>query len=228
MACLPGLPKPTFDFMPPDVPRLRRSPEDFRAINTSITALLDELAPATLRPDVFLYYPIELLQQAYHPVLRPWEDKSPETLRIAQAYDHALSTLLDSGIVPLHRRCRDDPPSEPAIRWRPHLPDHARPEPMPSSTPAGCELPADCHPRRQHRAPAPHPRNFPRRLFHAGRSRIFKDNPNICSGVMHRDGHLLVTLVNLTPTLQTCHLQSHQHQSPHSLAPYQTLTVRLT
>lgn len=218
----PELSGKSFDFLPAEQQRTARTPADYLAINNAISNLVAQLASATLVPDVFLYYPAELLQAAYYPVLRPWEPnaKAPGLMRIAEAYHAALAGLLDAGIMPClvdggllrELRTADVAGGRYTIR-------RARANAV--VCPAGCEPPADCRPPGGCEI-LPMAADLPRRLFEQGRTRILKDNPEVCAGVMRLGTQTLVALVNLTDREQLCRLKSQAGTAEHRLAPYQT------
>jgi hypothetical protein len=216
---------------PPDNPRLARTPEEYLAINTAITGLLDQLEPAELGADVFLYYPVELMQEEYRPVLEPWNNGAGNTgcTRIADAYHHALEGLLDAGIIPclvdgvmLRELLRETAPDSHGRRRYAVM--HATASAI--VYPAGCEPPADCRPAVPAECYSMAP-DLPAKLFARGLTRIIKDNPDICAGVMNRAGHTLVTLVNLTDRKQACRIQWKTGKVEKQLGAYQFVVEEL-
>ena len=217
------------EFMPPEQPRLTRSPAEYLAINTAISELLDQVAPAELEADVFLYYPIELLQAAYYPVLQPWDEhaRPAELVRIADAFDAALSGLLDAGVIPclldarmlseIRRAPRTDGSGESIPRY-----EVMRARASAVVLPAGCAPPADgrgaaCGDCEEMSA------ELPARLRERGQSRILKDNPDVCAGVMRRRNRVLLILVNVTDRPQRCCVASHAGRLDRRLEAYQTV-----
>jgi hypothetical protein len=212
--------------LPDDRLRLSRTPADYLAINDAISKLVSQLQPATLRADVFLYYPIELLNAAYHPALRPWEAgaKPKELLRVAEAYHSALGSLLDAGIMPclvdgqMLREVHKG--NGPAGRYR-----IRQAEADAIVIPAGCELPTDCRPAIPCEIHGMTP-ELPGQLFEQGRTRILKDNPEVCAGVLQDGTRTLVTLVNLTDREQTCRIRTRRMERTALIGAYQcTLEV---
>ena len=219
--------------MPPERPRLTRSPAEYLAINTAIGELLDQMAPAELEADVFLYYPIERLQAAYYPVLRPWEEhaRPAELIRIAQAFDTALEGLLDAGVIP----CLVDARMLGEIRQVPRTDGSGKSMPryelMRAKAnavvfPAGCEPPVDGGGASCGNGHEMSP-ELPARLRSRGESRILKDNPDVCAGVMRRNGRVLLTLVNLTDRSQPCCVESQAGRLERRLEAYQTVVEEI-
>ena len=92
-----GITEFTFYFSP-----AVRTADEYRQINDGIGELVAELLPCAPMADVFLYYPVELLQAAYRPVLHPWNktEQSPELLRVARSFAAAVAGLLNRGVMP--------------------------------------------------------------------------------------------------------------------------------
>jgi hypothetical protein len=221
----PELSDKTFDFMPSEQKKLARTPAEFLKINDAITNVVERLAPAALGPDVFLYYPIELMNAAYLPVLHPGEKgaKSAELVRIAESYHAALAGLLDAGVIPcvvdgaMLREARQAPSGGCSIM-------HATANAI--VYPASCEPPADCRPESGIELLAMSP-ELPRKLFDQRKARIFKDNPEVCTGALAIGARTLVTLVNLTSRAQTCDISSLAGKIEKHLAPYEVVVEEL-
>ena len=221
------------EFMPPEQPRLTRTPAEYLATNTAIGELLDRLAPAGLEADVFLYYPIELLQGAYYPVVRPWEQgaRPGELVRIAQAFDSAVGGLLDAGIIPclvdgrMLREIREIPPTGGSAKGMPRY-EVMRAKARAVVIPAGCQPPADCRAASCWGCDEMSP-ELPAQLLSRQETRILKDNPDVCAGVMRRDGRVLLILVNLTDRSQSCSVQSQAGRMERRLEAYQTVVEEI-
>lgn len=188
-----------------------RTPGEYAQINDDISALVARLAPARLLPDVFLYYPVELLQAAYYPTLRPYAPGgcAPEVSRIAQAFTAAVHGLLDVGIVPcvidggLLRELRAA--DGDAARDGRYAVRQARANAV--VYPAGCEPPADCIPGVDCQF-AEMSEDLPLWLFENGVTRLFNDNANICAALMGTEDGSQVTMVNLTDRTQAVHVRT--------------------
>jgi hypothetical protein len=214
------------EFLPADQPRLFRTPAEYLAINTAISGILERLAPAELEADVFLYYPVELLQAAYCPAVRPWEPgaKSPELVRIANAFHDALGGLLDAGVIPclvdggMLREMREGDDAGKGV------PRYQVGRAMANAIvfPAGCEPAGDCRPAVHAECHA-FGADLPKRLHARGLTRILKDNPEVCAGVMRQGDRSVLTLVNLTDRPQTCAVQSRAGGIEKRLDGYQSI-----
>ena len=216
----PELSDRTFACLPEDQRKLARTPADYLAINNAINGWMEILGSASLAADVFLYYPIEPLQAAYYPVLRPWEagSQSPELLRIAGAFTSALAGLLDAGIIPclvdgaMLREIRRSTGTGAGYAVR-------KASANAIVCPAGCEPPQDCLPAEGCDI-VPMTAELPRRLFEQGRARILNDNPEVCAGVMQDGARPLIILVNLTNREQSCRIRSKDGERQVKLAAY--------
>lgn len=202
-----------------------RSPDEFRSINESITRLLTSLDGTQLAADVFLYYPIEQLQAEYRPLLRPWENdgRPAEARRISRAYHQAVTGLLDAGIIPC---LIDGPMLRDARRTRKSAgADRLN---IGKASAAAIVYPAGCQPAARFQPqsvgdPYEYSAELPARLLADGKARLLKDNPKVAAGVMIRDGHSVVTLVNLTADNQTCCLRTVAGKRTMHLPPYEWL-----
>ena len=219
----PELNGKTFESLSADERKLARSPEEFRSINESVTRLRTQLDGTQLAADVFLYYPIELLQAAYYPVLRPWENKTwpPELLRIANAFHAAILRLLEAGIIP----CLVDGRMLRELR-QVQSADGATCCQIRGATAAAVVYPTGCQPPAEYR-PADCPDFFeqtpelPAGLFARGQTRILKDNRHVAAGVMTRGGKTVLTLVNLMNEEQTTHVRTATGEHAFTLPPYE-------
>ena len=68
---------------------------------------------------------------------------------------------------------------------------------------------------------------LPAQLFSRGKTRILKDNPDVCAGVMRRDGRILLILVNLTGRSQSCSVESRAGRMERRLEAYQSVVEEI-
>ena len=215
----------TFNFMPPEQQQRYRTPEEFLAINTAVTELIGRLGSASLHADVFLYYPVELMQAAYCPVQRPWEaeTRATELVHISESYHTALTQLLDAGIIP----CLVDGDMLGMMRQT----ESGRYAVLQATAaavvyPDGCQPPDDCLPDTPLEL-LPMTADLSRQLYDRGLARIYKTNPDICAGVMTHGEHTLITLVNLTEREQVCALHVQSGERSERLGTYEVRVLEV-
>ncbi len=196
-----------------------RTAEEYRQFNDFVTGLVDQLLPARLVPDVFLYYPVELVQEEFVPSeLSYWEMKlSSRLIEVRDAYDRAVDQLVRAGIFP----CLVDAPMiHSAVvdakgvrimnaRARAIVyPEHC-PPPRDLQPPAGCpvyEMTAD----------------LPQRLFKEGKIRLLNSNPDVLVTVLETEQGKRITCVNLKNHDQTTQVQTADTAETVVLKPYET------
>jgi len=151
--------------------------------------------------DVFLYYPIELLQAACEPQAEPWSVAEPSAaLQTATAFRSAAKELTDAGIVPClvdGRMLRDAEQTDNGLRI-------GRVTAGAIVYPKACEPPGDCRPPVTPSSVYTISSDLAEHLFGQSRVRFVKDNPAVSAGLMTRDSRLLAVLVNLTDSRQSC------------------------
>lgn len=202
-------------------PELSRTPAEYLQINDDIGGLVERLSPASLKADVFLYYPVELMNAAYYPTLRPWDPdgKAPKLVKIASAFLAAVNDLLDAGIIP----CLIDGGMLAELRQTACGYAVRKANAKAVVYPAGCPPPADCAPGCDCDLFEMSP-TLPQRLFEQGAARLLNDNHDVCVGVMEMGSQSLATLVNLTGREQTCRLRTASGSVEVKVEGYRSVT----
>lgn len=200
-----------------------RTAAEYRQFNDFVTGLVDQLLPARLVPDVFLYYPIELIQEEFIPSKLPyWEMKfSPRLIEIREAYDRAVEQLVRSGIFP----CLVDGPMIQSAAFDIHgvrvmnaraaaivYPEHCRP-PQDLLPPTGCPV---------------YEMNsgLPQQWFNEGKTRLFNSNPDVFVTALAAGPENLITCVNLKNQDQATQIQTVCGTETVTLSSYETKVLR--
>lgn len=204
---------PIIDICPPL--QTPRTPEDYRQINDFTQRLTAQLESCTLRPDVFLYYPIELIQQHFVPAATRDYQFSKRSIEIRDAFTQALEILLGHGIVP----CLVD--GEMICDARTDRTGVHIMSAVASSivVPAGCMPPTDVVGGEVAQRLIPLTADSPKELFARQAVRIHSSNPHILALPMDAEELLRVTCVNLSADPQSTRITTAVDTCDISLEP---------
>jgi len=206
----------------PDAARkdpLIRSADDYRRYNQFVDDLVKALLPLPLVPDVFLYYPIELVQELTVPSELPASKipYSPRQIEIRDKFNHTQEQLLLAGIFP----CLID---EEMLRSSVRENDTLRIQNARAKT---VVFPRACRPRNFTDGVELSP-DAPRQLFNAGKIPVLNQNTNVLVRSFPNRSDQTVVCVNLKNETQSCQFQTRSGSHTIPLNPYETKLLQIS
>lgn len=206
-------------FLPAEVRKkgLFRPATEYLEYNRFVTALVEQLEPCRLVPDVFLYYPIELVQEQIVPSELPRSriQFSARLQAIRDSFNRAMDELLRAGVVP----CLVD---EAMIRSAEMRDDGIH---ILNACAQAIVFPKDCVPPGM-TAEWEFSENTPQALFAAGKTRMVNQNPSVFVAAMEAADELVFTCVNLDKNPQTCGFRTRSGVENLPLGGYETTVLR--
>jgi len=200
-----------------------RTPEDYLAINTLTNDLVGQLEPAKLIPDVFLYYPIELVQEGFVPSDLPlWEmNLSPRLVEIRDSFNRAMEHLVRVGAFV----CLVDGRMIQSAKF-----DRTGIQIL-GARAKTILYPEKCAPPKELMPPADCPMyelkpDTVRKLFDIGKIRVLNLNANVLVTVMETDDEFLFSCVNLKNEPQTADFRTAAGSQNLALKPYEVRLLK--